>query len=349
MNVSRIALRAPLQPLVSHLARSYALSRFPKKHTGTGRARNRPQSISRDPDEPDTSTWREQSPSQDNSTIWQAAQRSPSSDPQQGLKHLLMDNDTLIVERQVEMLNIFVGFEQANKYAIHNEAGETLGYILEEQAGFFSMLRRQAFATHRPFRAVIMDAHGTPLLWVRRPFAWINSRMYVQRLQDYDSYSPEGEPVLDTFAEVQQVWHIWRRRYDLFLQEKKRRVLSLASDPQPEPPLATFQQIAQVDSGFLAWRFPILDENGKVMAVIDRAWRGFGREIFTDTGRYSILFNANVNDQVRELGVAAQRGADTLDRRALLLALAVNVDFDYFSRHSHTGPGGGIFHFGGWD
>lgn len=48
-----------------------------------------------------------------------------------------------------------------------NEAGETLGYILEEQAGFFSMLRRQAFATHRPFRAVIMDAHGTPLLWVR--------------------------------------------------------------------------------------------------------------------------------------------------------------------------------------
>jgi hypothetical protein len=117
-------------------------------------------------------------------------------------------------------------------------------------------------------------------------------------------------------------------------REKKRRVLSLASDPQPEPPLATFQQIAQVDSGFLAWRFPILDENGKVMAVIDRAWRGFGREvgipgtngvgepervpqIFTDTGRYSILFNANVDDQVRELGVAAQRGADTLDRRAV--------------------------------
>lgn len=42
--------------------------------------------------------------------------------------------------------------------------------------------------------------------------------MYVQRLQDYDSYTPEGEPVLDTFAEVQQVWHPWRRRYDLFLQ-----------------------------------------------------------------------------------------------------------------------------------
>lgn len=70
------------------------------------------------------------------------------------------------------------------------------------------------------------------------------------------------------------------------------------------------------------------------MAVIDRAWGGFGREvgnpgnngvgetervpqIFTDTGRYSILFNANLDEQVRELGVAAQRGAETLDRRAV--------------------------------
>lgn len=87
------------------------------------------------------------------------------------------------------MLNIFFGFEEANKYAIRgsastvalyghhtearpllyagNESGETLGYIVEEDGGFLSTFRRQAFATHRPFRAVIMDVHGTPLLWVR--------------------------------------------------------------------------------------------------------------------------------------------------------------------------------------
>lgn len=48
-----------------------------------------------------------------------------------------------------------------------NEAGETLGFILEEPKGFLSLLSRQTFATHRPFRAIIMDPHGTPLLWVR--------------------------------------------------------------------------------------------------------------------------------------------------------------------------------------
>jgi hypothetical protein len=53
---------------------------------------------------------------------------------------------------------------------------------------------------------------------VRRPFAWINSRMFVQRLKEFSEYTPDGEPVLDTFAEAQQIWHIWRRRYDLFLR-----------------------------------------------------------------------------------------------------------------------------------
>lgn len=57
------------------------------------------------------------------------------------------------------------------------------------------------------------------------------------------------------------------------------RVLSLASDPQPEPPLTTYRQIAKVDSGFLAWSFPVFGENGEQLALIDRAWRGFGREV----------------------------------------------------------------------
>jgi len=56
------------------------------------------------------------------------------------------------------------------------------------------------------------------VLQLRRPFAWINSRMYVQRLKECSEYTPESDPILDTFGEVQQVWHPWRRRYDLFLR-----------------------------------------------------------------------------------------------------------------------------------
>jgi hypothetical protein len=50
---------------------------------------------------------------------------------------------------------------------LENEAGEPLGYIAEEPRGFLSMFARQIFRTHRPFRALVMDLHGSPILWVR--------------------------------------------------------------------------------------------------------------------------------------------------------------------------------------
>ncbi|KAG6874269.1 hypothetical protein C0995_001494 [Termitomyces sp. Mi166 len=209
-----------------------------------------------------------------------------------------MEHHTLVVERQMEMLNIFVGFEQSNRYTISpsisyhtnqcisstippagNEAGAPVGYIAEEPKGFLGTMARQVFATHRPFRAVVMDLQGSPILWIRRPFAWINSRMYVQRLKEFSNYTADGEPVLDTFAEVQQIWHPWRRRYDLFLREGQRRILSTASEPQPEPETSIFTQFAKVDMGLLSWHFRLFDGRSDEIAYIDRAFRGFGREV----------------------------------------------------------------------
>lgn len=88
--------------------------------------------------------------------------------------------------RQLEMLNIFAGFEQSNKYVIcegsiytmmppisilltqyaANENEEVLGYIAEEPRGMLAMFARQLFRTHRPFRALVMDSAGSPILWV---------------------------------------------------------------------------------------------------------------------------------------------------------------------------------------
>lgn len=170
-----------------------------------------------------------------------------------------------------------------------NEEGDTLGYIAEEPRGFLATFGRQILRTHRPFRALVMDSAGTPILWLRRPFAFINSRMFVQRLKDFNEYTPEGEPVLDTFAEVQQRWHLWRRRYDLFFREDPRRILTVATEPQPQPETELFQQLARVDEGLLAWDLRLRDASGHEFASIRRAFRGFGRELFTDTGDNTLL------------------------------------------------------------
>ncbi|KAI0818518.1 Scramblase-domain-containing protein [Irpex lacteus] len=347
--VRRVVLsnvRAPL--LNTNLTRGYARSRYSEKNPGVGRSRDRPERLSnsrpiRDdipPQEQYTygSAFKsEQQPSAEESPLWETSQRPPASNPEEGLRKILLENDVLVVTRQIEMLNIFVGFEQANRYVISNQEGETLGYVAEEPRGLFSMWSRQLFRTHRPFRALVMDSSGSPVLWMRRPFSWIVSRMFVQRLKDFDSYTPEGEPVLDTFGEAHQKWHLWRRRYEVFLRDTPHRILSLASENQPEPvPEETsFSQFASIDEGLLAWTFKFRDARGEEIASVDRNFRGIGREIFTDTGRYVIRFGQVPPDPEdptpREPTVIRNL---TLDERALVLAMAVNIDFDYFSRHS---------------
>ncbi|KIK06592.1 hypothetical protein K443DRAFT_265631 [Laccaria amethystina LaAM-08-1] len=136
------------------LQRHYAISRFPKRLVRLGRYRNRPDFEQV-----------ERRPSIEESKFLGTPQHSLSKDgPTEKLFNLVCKHDFLLIERQLEMLNIFVGFEQANKYSICNETGEPLGFIVEEPRGLLGVVTRQAFATHRPFRAVIMDLRGSPIL-----------------------------------------------------------------------------------------------------------------------------------------------------------------------------------------
>ena len=133
--------------------------------------------------------------------------------------------------------------------------------------------------------------------------------MYVERLKDWHEYTPGGEPVLDTFSEAQQRWHLWRRRYDLFLRQDLsanaptpqtdgvtfEHTLSKTNEHPPEAQLEHFVQFAKIDEGFWAWHFTLRDSRGEELASISRAFRGFGREIFTDTGK------SCASDKIKEL------------------------------------------------
>ncbi|KIR78601.1 hypothetical protein I306_04529 [Cryptococcus gattii EJB2] len=170
----------------------------------------------------------------------------------------ILGHESLVIVRQLEMLNVFMGFEQANRYAIHSPDGQLVGFLAEQEQGILSTISRQALRTHRPFRSIVMDRYGKPVLWIKRPFAFINSRIFVHSSEDPDSR---------LVGEAQQQWHPWRRRYNLFQSRE--------SD--------TFRQFAKVDSGFLAWDFWLKEKDDRLLASINRNFRGIGRELFTDT------------------------------------------------------------------
>ncbi|KAK3813631.1 MAG: Scramblase-domain-containing protein [Linnemannia gamsii] len=254
----------------------------------------------------------------------------------------LLAQPALIMTRQIEMMNVLVGFEQANKYAIVDPSGSPIGYIAEEDTTMVKAMSRQLLRTHRPFKASVLDLEGNEVLKIQRPFAFINSRIMI--------LTPDDRLI----GEVQQVWHLVRRKYNLFTIEqpdpstiqKDESTTAISKERAIDGQGLNRVQFAHIDGGFLALDFDMQDEHGRPMASVNRNFVGFAREIFTDSGQYALRFDAANLQEAKEIQAAKDesalaqlesRGGLTLDQRAIMLACAVSIDFDYFSRHSGNG------------
>ncbi|KAF9378141.1 hypothetical protein CPB97_009751 [Podila verticillata] len=280
----------------------------------------------------------------------------------------VLSQPALIMTRQIEMMNVLVGFEQANKYAIVDPTGSPIGYIAEEDTTFVKTMSRQMLKTHRPFKASVLDLEGNEILKIHRPFAFINSRIMIS--------TPDDRLI----GEVQQEWHLVRRRYNLFTVEQPdlseyesdivdTTTIAIAKESaKGDASSLNRVQFAHIDGGFLALDFDMQDEQGQKMASVNRNFVGFARELFTDSGQYALRFDAAViqdlqqqqglgvtpttpnnekelqqaqeiqaNKDEKALAQLVDRGGLTLDQRAIMLACAVSIDFDYFSRHSGNG------------
>lgn len=228
------------------------------------------------------------------------------------------------------MMNVFLGYEQANKYVVLDVMGNRLGYMMERDLSIWKSIMRQFYKLHRPFVVDVFDNWNRKVLTIRRPFSWINS--HIKALLP----SPEAETSMDEdevlVGESVQNWHLWRRRYELF--EKLNNAKSNELD-----------QFGEIDAPFLSFDFPVLDAKGKVLASVDRNWVGLGRELFTDTGVYIVRFDSQQSFQGVYPPESMSKEVLNFDQRAVLLANAVSIDFDYFSRHSRTS--GGLISFGG--
>ncbi|KAL1957047.1 hypothetical protein VTO42DRAFT_6424 [Malbranchea cinnamomea] len=297
----------------------------------------------------------------------------------------ILANSGLVVQRQLEMMNLLIGFEQANRYVILDAHGNHVGYMAEQEQGFGKMLARQWFHTHRSFVTHVFDRHQNEVLRFHRPFSWINSRIRVyDPLEVADAAqssftglqtvsggvvttSTAGEVAkissldlseMRIIGEAHQRWALLRRKYELFLFHGN-------SNPETNmgtqiPALADtglsksqqlqvvresggqFSQFAYVDEPFLSWDFSLRTADSRLIGSVNRNFAGFAREIFTDTGIYALrMDSASLAEEQQQRHIISQTHRTpvkstgmTLDQRAVMLATAVSIDFDYFSRHS---------------
>jgi hypothetical protein len=303
----------------------------------------------------------------------------------------LLDNSAIVVQRQLEMMNVLMGFEQANRYIIMDPLGNHIGYLAEQDHGIGTALTRQLFKTHRSFTTHVFDREEKEVLRFHRPFSWISSRIRV-----YDAVGKDGgaythsvalqgtsaqSVVNQTSASVstlspsemriigsaEQEWAPLRRKYNLFLARELNDTPAAPGTPQiasGDLPLSNskalqvvegdqrevgMMQFARVDEPFLSWDFSLMSEDGRRIGSVNRNFGGFARELFTDTGVYALRMDAaGLTAEGSQAGEQAQPSIHdhpgmTLDQRAVMLATAVSIDFDYFSRHSGAGGGFGMW------
>lgn len=252
----------------------------------------------------------------------------------------LLDRDALVVTRNVEWGQLLLGFEQAQRYALCDaRSGEQLALLAEETTGLSGAVGRQLLRGRRGFTATLLDpASGDVIMKVERP-AWLIS-----------SHATVSDGDGAVIGEVLGRWSPTSRDYDLYDADRR--------------------QFASIRAGFLAWDFSLQDEDGGTLAVIDRNFQGFGKELFTDAGRYALLFGEGIDRSAGAIEAGEQQGriaassaasdskalgrrpeSDpahelhvarplTLRERMLALACAISVDYDYFSQRSQGGGGG---------
>lgn len=176
--------------------------------------------------------------------------------------------------------------------------------------------------------------------------------------------SPLGIDDMRVIGETQQQWAPLRRKYNMFTyhhspnpatdMKAERRPLAetgLSNAQQMQMTQTSpvdrergeFNQFAYVDEPFLSWDFSLRSSDSRLIGSVNRDFSGFARELFTDTGVYALRMDSasfnppGADTPVHNNGITGM----TLDQRAVMLATAVSIDFDYFSRHS--GHSGGFF------
>lgn len=252
----------------------------------------------------------------------------------------LLDNSTLIVQRQLEMMNVLMGFEQANRYVIMDPQGNHIGYLAEQEHGIGNAVARQMFRTHRSFTTHVFDRQEKEVLRFHRPFSWINSRIRVyDALGDGSSYTTSSSlqgtsansivnqtsanvsslPLQDMriIGSAEQEWAPLRRKYNMFLARSLEDNAAAPGTPQlasGDLPLSNSKAVAVVEGDSR--------EVGMLQfARVDEPFLSWDFSLKAEDGRLIGSVNRNFAGFAREIftdtGVYALR-MDSADRKSVV-------------------------------
>ncbi|KAL7062297.1 hypothetical protein AAHC03_01321 [Spirometra sp. Aus1] len=223
-----------------------------------------------------------------------------------GLEYLL-SLDKLVVKQKKEMLEIFTGFETANKYVVLNAFGQQVFYAMESS----SVMARLFLGPSREFEMKLVDYSGTEVLNVYRPFkccaqCCLCCPCNASCLDEIEVKCPTS----GTLGYIRQQRNGCQTLY--CVQDVSDTTLLQILGP------SLCCNVSCVGND-LSYQVLTADGNHTI-GIISKKWTGFLQEYLTDADTYAVTFPV-------DLQVTA---------KALLMAAAFLIDFMFFENNQRS-------------
>ncbi len=167
----------------------------------------------------------------------------------------------LIVKQEIEFLEVFMGFETANKYSIRTPDGSELLYAYEESG----MLSRMFLRNHRPLTIHFVDNDGNEVFTAERGFFWMFSHLYV------------GDEDGKLIGSLQRTFKMLGRRIAILDHEGTKR--------------------SEIRGGLFRPNTFMVYSDGEEVARITKRWGGLAREMFSDADTFQVGMDLESVDQ----------------------------------------------------
>lgn len=222
-----------------------------------------------------------------------------------GLEYLAQI-DQLLVHQQVEIFELFSGFETCNKYQVKNTLGQQVYFAGEES----DMCMRQCCGPQRGFTMHITNNFGQEVIRVMRDFKCC-AGCNCCACSDCCAMEVRVEaPVGQMIGYVKQQQSCLAPKYHI--QDAERQTVLMVEGPMCicQGPCCTWDQ-----------EFKVLSLDGShEVGKISKQWSGFVKEYFTDADNFGVSFPMDLDVRMK----------------ATLLASVFLIDFMFFEQKQNN-------------
>lgn len=208
-----------------------------------------------------------------------------------GLEYLV-SVDQLLVHQQLQIFEIFLPYEQQNKYVVKNTMGQFIFLAVEES----DLASRCCCGSGRPFEMSVLDYRNVEVMRFFRPLR-CDLCCFCCCLQEMQVQAPPGTIV----GSIRQRWSVLFPKFSV-LDSSGREVLRVGG------PFITSACCNDVV-------FDIFSPDGRTkLGAISKNWTGALREAITDIDNFTVFFPMDMDVKIK----------------AVLLGLVFLIDFVYF-------------------